>query len=175
MNLFRLLAFALTLIFLTSSSAFAIKVSKEAENDATPIAGCNKLPSSATIETMTVHDTANICHEMARVFEGIRNMDVTLFEETIFLLVVNKYDDDITQIAKELVEIIRLRGQFDKPDSWENTLNLVYRSWGDGGLIGPRQIIALLNAAGPKRAKSISDDALTLATIIAKRQYQKGD
>ena len=74
------------------------------------------------------------------------------------------------------MEIIRLRGLYDKPDRWYDTNNLVVKSWSAfNGVIGPRQIIAFLRAAGPGAAKGLSDDGLMHMIVLMKIQHQWGD
>jgi hypothetical protein len=74
------------------------------------------------------------------------------------------------------VEIIRLRGLYNKPDRWYDTNDLIVRSWvAFNGAVGPRQVISFLRAAGPDAAKGLSDDGPTNMIVLMKRQYQRGD
>jgi hypothetical protein len=82
--------------------------------------------------------------------------DITNFEKAIVVLQLKGYERDNTQIARELVEIIRLRGLYDKPDRWYETNNLIVRSWtAFNGAVGPSQVISFLRSAGPDAAKSM--------------------
>ena len=159
-------ALALTL---TSGAALAADVN--ADQDTTPVTQCEGLPPSVSIPTMSWSDTTKVCGEMLSVLQGIRRKDITSFEKTITVLQHFDYEGGYAagktqQIASELVEIIRLRGLYDKPDRWEDNNDLVLKSWvvipkdwsGRDGtfkphpldkIIGPRQIIDFLKGAGP--------------------------
>jgi hypothetical protein len=147
----------------------------EADQDATPVVQCEGLPLSVSIMVMTWSETTKVCREMARVLEGVRRKDITNFEKAIYVLQHQGYEADNSQVAKELVEIIRLRGLYDKPDRWYGTNDLIVRSWNAfNGAVGPRQVISFLRAAGPDAAKSLSDDGLSKMIILMKRQHQRG-
>jgi hypothetical protein len=80
------------------------------------------------------------------------------------------------QVTRELIEIIRLRGIYNKPDRWYDTNNLIVKSWNAfNGAVGPRDIIAFLRGAGPEAAKALSNDGLISMIILIKRQHQSGD
>jgi hypothetical protein len=52
----------------------------------------------------------------------------------------------------------------------------VVKSWNAfNGVIGPRQIISFLRAAGPQAAKGLSYDGLLHRIILMKIQHQQGD
>jgi hypothetical protein len=147
----------------------------DADKDITPVTQCEGLPPSVSISVMSWSDTTKVCREMARVLEGIRRKDITNFEKAVYLLQRQGYEKDNTQIARDLVEIIRLRGLYDKPDRWYGTNDLIIRSWtAFNGAVGPSQVISFLRAAGPA-AKRLSDDGLGNMIILMKQQYQRGD
>jgi len=148
----------------------------DADQDTTPVMQCEGLPPSVSIVVMSWSDTTKVCREMARVLEGVRRKDITSFEKAVYLLQRQGYEVENTQIAKELVEIIRLRGLYDKPDRWYGTNDLIVRSWtAFNGAVGPRQVISFLRAAGPDAAKRLSDDGLLNMIVLVKRQHQRGD
>lgn len=125
---------------------------------------------------MSWSETTKICREMARVLEGVRRKDITNFEKAIYVLQHQGYEADNSRVAKELVEIIRLRGLYDKPDRWYDTNDLIVRSWNAfKGAIGPRQVISFLRDAGPDAAKGLSDDGLSTMIVLMKIQHQRGE
>jgi hypothetical protein len=80
-----------------------------------------------------------------------------------------------SQIASELVDIIRLRGLFDKPIRWKETNELVWRGWQvTNNLIGPSEVDAFLRGSGPM-AKTLSDDGLEKMIILMQIMHQKGE
>jgi hypothetical protein len=170
----RLSAFYLALI-LALAPTIAGAADSEAEKDITPVAQCEELPASVSIPVMSWSNTAIVCREMASVLEGIRRKDITNFEKAVYILHAKGYEGEYPQIAKELVEIIRLRGLYDRPDRWYDTNNLVVKSWNAfNGVIGPGQIISFLRASGPQAAKGLSDDGLLHMIILMKIQHQQG-
>ena len=147
-----------------------------ADQDTTPVTKCDGLPPSVSIPDMSWLDTTDICREMKRVLVGIRNQDITKFEKAIHLLHSKGYEGSHTQIEKELVEIIRLRGLYDNPDRWFETNKLIQLVWiSQNGVTGPDRIIAILRDAGPKFAKSMSDEGLIRLIIVDISMYKSGD
>jgi hypothetical protein len=148
----------------------------EVDKDTTPVTQCEGLPPSVSIAVMSWSETTKICQQMVRVLEGVRRKDITNFEKAVYVLRHQGYEADNSGVATELVEIIRLRGLFDKPDRWFDTNDLIVRSWNAfNGAVGPRQVISLLRAAGPDAAKGLSDDGLTTMIILMKQQHQRGE
>jgi hypothetical protein len=148
----------------------------DADQDTTPVPQCEGLPPSVSITVMSWSETTKICREMARVLEGVRRKDITGFEKAVYVLQRQGYEVENTQIAKELVEIIRLRGLYDKPDRWYGTNDLIVRSWtAFNGAVRPPQVISFLRAAGPDAAKSLSDDGLLKMIVAMKRLHQRGE
>jgi hypothetical protein len=152
-------------------------VAADADKDATPVAQCDGLPPSVSIMVISWSETTKICRAMVRVLEGVRHKDITTFEKAAYLLhAKGGYEKDNVQVTQELVEIIRLRGLYDKPDRWYGTLDLILRAWeAFHGVVGPTQVISFLRSAGPDAAKGLSDDGLTSMIILMKRQYQSGE
>jgi hypothetical protein len=177
----KLIGAALALL-MTSGAAIAFD-----DQDITPVTQCEGLPPSVTIMLMSWSDTAKVCREMARVLVGVRRKDITNFEKAIVMLngtrrrlpdrlMYGGYEGDNTQVAKELVEIIRLRGLYDQPDRWDDTNDIIIRSWAAyDGVVGPRDVIAFLRGAGTDMAKSLSDDGLIAMIVLIKRDHQSGN
>jgi hypothetical protein len=152
-----------------------VAVADDADGDTTAVAQCEGLPPSVTIPVMTGSDTTRICRDMMRVLEGVRRKDITTFEKAAYVMQHNGYAKDGVLIAQQLVEIIRLRGLYNKPDRWDDTINLIVETWnGFKGAVSPAQVIAFLRRAGPDSAKGLSDDGLVSMIILMKRQYQNG-
>jgi hypothetical protein len=171
----RYAVFCIWLIF-GSAPMHATAGEIDADKDTAPVSQCEGLPPSVSIAVMSWSDTTKMCREMARVLEGIRRKDITNFEKAVYLLRRQGYEGDNTQIARELVEIIRLRGLYERPDRWYDTNDLIVRSWtAFNGAVGPRQVISFLRAAGSDAAKALSDDGLMKMIILMKMQHQRGD
>jgi hypothetical protein len=149
-----------------------------ADRDETLITDCAALPSAAAIDFYTRSQTAQFCQMIAGVLEGVRIMDLRYFEKGALVLSHSdcKGDSETADKAiKQLVEIIRLRGQYKSRAKWEGTLDLVARACqAFKGVVTPSVIIALLRSAGPA-AKTASDDALLMMLIMVKQRYQRGD
>jgi hypothetical protein len=145
------------------------------DKDTTMVTNCEDLPHSVSIEVMSWSETSKACREMMRVMEGVRNKDITMFEKVAVLIKFSGYEKDKIQILNELVEIIRLRGLYDKPDRWYGTIDVIWRSWSAfNGAVSPADVISLLRGAGGA-AKTISDSGLTTAIIMMKQQHQRGE
>jgi hypothetical protein len=167
-------AFCMGLI-LGSAPMQANAAETDADQDTTLVTRCESLRPTVSVAVMSRSDTTSICREMARVLEGIRRKDITNFEKAVYLLQSQGYEEDDAQIAKELVEIIRLRGLYDKPDRWYATNDVIVRSWtAFREAVGPRQVISFLQAEGPA-AKRLSDDGLGSMIVLMKEQYQRGE
>jgi hypothetical protein len=146
-----------------------------ADGDMTPVTACKNLPHSVELAVMSRSDTEKVCNVMLRVLEGVRDKDITRFSKYAFVIKAKGYEKNRTQIVAELVEIIRLRGLYDKPGRWEKTNDIIYRSFvGFHGAVTPSDTIAFLNGAGPT-AKTISDDGLLKTLIAIKRTHQSGE
>jgi hypothetical protein len=170
----RFILMALSVALLASSPAGAA-VADDADNDTTSVAQCEELPHSVSVREMAWSDTTAICREMMRVMDGVRHKDITQLEKLVSMLQRQGYKKENIQVAKEMVEIIRLRGLYDKPDRWLGTYNVIYKSWAAfHGVVGPGQVVSFLRAAGPDAAKGLSDDGLTTMIILMKQVYQSG-
>jgi hypothetical protein len=181
-NMKRKAIIAALALMMTSGAAYA---DGAADRDTTPVTQCEHLPPSVSIDVFSWTDTTDVCREMMRVLEGVRHKDITDFEKAAFVLhhkswpplpgITGGYGTDNMQVLKELIEIIRLRGLYDKPDRWHDTNDLSVKAWNAfNGAVGPGQIVAFLRGAGPDAAKALSDDGLITMIVFIKRQYQKG-
>jgi hypothetical protein len=71
------------------------------------------------------------------------------------------YEGSYKQIAAELVEIVRLRGLYNKPDRWETTIETVWKAFkGLNGAVTPHSIIQFLTEAGDA-AREWDDEGFT--------------
>ena len=71
---------------------------------------CDSLPPSASIEVFSNAQTREICRAMLRVLDGVRAEDISGFSKAAYLLSDNGYQQgNYTQIARELVDIVRFR------------------------------------------------------------------
>jgi hypothetical protein len=171
-------------LMMSSGVAYA---DPDADQDTTPVTVCTPkifptdhegLPPSVSIPVFSWKETTKVCQEMIRVLDGTRHKDITNFEKAVAVLHYGKlsYGTDDMQVTRELIEIIRLRGIYNKPDRWYDTNNLIVKSWNAFNVaVGPRDIIAFLRGAGPEAAKALSDDGLISMIILIKRQHQSGD
>lgn len=147
-----------------------------ADADMTLVKDCDALPHSVTVKEMSWSETMGICHQMMRVLEGVRNKDITMFEKFAIVMQVKGYENGDAQAIKEIVEIIRLRGLYDKPDRWFDTMNLIFNSWVDfHGAVGPADVIMFLRSYGPDGAKTLSDGGLEIMIVYMKSLYRNGN
>jgi hypothetical protein len=150
-------------------------IAEDANNDR-PIVSCDDPTIADTIKQLSRSDTMKICHEMLKVLEGVKVSNVREFSTVVFLFSLKGYEEGrYAQIASELVDIIRLRGLFDKPTRWEENNNLVWQGWQvTDNLIGPSEVQAFLRGSGPM-AKTLTDDGLEKMIILMKIMHQKGE
>jgi hypothetical protein len=72
------------------------------------------------------------------------------------------------QIISEVAQIIKLRGQAQKPDRWPYTADLVFKMYNDSNAaITPTDFIEVLSGAGPL-AETVSDDGLPRLILVYK-------
>jgi hypothetical protein len=147
------------------------------DNDLTPIETCENLPKTASIEVFTPRETAATCKEMLRIMEGITIADIRSFSKAAYVLSRSGYQEgNYSQIVRELVDIIRLRGLFNSRPRWYKTNDFVVRCWtAFHGIVSPKDIQAFLISAGPDAAKSLSDDGFQNMVFVLKELRQRGD
>ncbi len=159
-------------------SLFSITAfSATAQIDATvTVTSCENLLPSASIEVFGPSDTKSTCNELLRILQGVKIGDLQSFDKAAYVLSRTGYrQGEYQQIVHELVDIVRLRGLYNKPDRWYSTIDLVVRSYqAFNGIVTPKDIEEFLRSSGPM-AKTLSDDGLTNMIIIIKRQRQQGN
>jgi hypothetical protein len=147
----------------------------DADSDTTPVPMCTNTPVSAVIEAESKADASMICRAMG-LLDGVRVKDIRTFSKAVVVLSRAGYEGSNSDIAKQLVEIVRLRGQYDKPDQWYPTLDTVVRSYqAFNGVVAPTDVIVFLHSAGPKAAKGLSNEGLETMLILIKEKKQQGD
>ncbi len=173
----KIIRTALTAGLLLAAMSRMAAAGAAADEDRTPVMQCDNLPLTASIEVFTKTQTVAVCKEMLRVLEGVTISDLRSFSKAAFLLSAQGYEEgNYSQIARELVDVIRLRGFYNQQARWYPTLDAINRSWtAFNGVIGPRKIQEFLRAAGPQAAKSLSDDGLLTAIIVMKNLHQRGE
>jgi hypothetical protein len=149
-----------------------------ADRDETLITDCAALPPAASINFYARGQIERFCQTITGVLEGVRVRDLRYFEKGALVVTSSGCESDsetADKAIKQLVEIVRLRGQYKSPAKWAGTLDLVARTCqAFKGVVTPSVIIALLRSAGPA-AKTASDDALLMMLVMVKQRYQRGD
>jgi hypothetical protein len=164
------------------ASIFALAIAMSAPamaddaKDFTPVPKCEDISFSASISVFSKADAVGHCRAMEKVLEGVRVQDIRTFETAAYVLSRKGYhEDQYDQIVMELVEIVRLRGQFDKPDKWEPTLNVVWKGFeGTNHDVTPYTVRTFLKGAGPM-AKTLSDEGLINMMSYMHVAHQQGD
>src|SRR5262249_32652869 len=128
-------------------------------------------------EVLDQTEAEGVCWEMMRILQGVTLADLHEFSMAVFMLSKKGYETgNYSQIARDLVDIIRLRGLFNKELRWKPTVELVWKLWmGENGLISPRTIREFLVSAGPEAAKALSDDGLINMMIYFVVEQKNGD
>lgn len=160
-------------IFLSTQIAWA---ETSSDNDTTVVTDCDKLPPSASIEAFSWRETATVCQQMTKILQGVRIKDVRTFEKAGSLLHAQNCGPDTKENGvRDLVEIVRRRGLFDKSDRWYGTADLVWRVCeAFKGLVTSKDVIEFLKESGPM-SKTLSDDGLLKMLIVVKQMRQRGD
>jgi hypothetical protein len=162
-----------------AACAFGSAICHADEADLTPIADCDQLPPSAVIEQMSNSSAVPICREAMKVLDDVTVEDVRNFEKGAYLLSRKGYEEGhYAKITAELVEIIRLRGQYHDRAQWMPTLEVIWKSYnGLHGAVTPSDVIAILQGirqgSGPERAKQMTDDDLYAAIVFTKHFKQQ--
>jgi len=140
------------------------------------VTSCDHLPISDQIEVFSPRDTMAVCREMLRVMEGVSVDDLITMQKAVYVMSHDGYHDgDYALIARKLVDIIRLRGEYASPATWKGTLDIAYRSWeAFNGLVSPDDIAQLLHDLGPM-AKTINDDGLISMVVMIEMRKKHGD
>jgi len=174
-------AFGITAIYNMSPrympQSSTVATAQDPYQDTTPVTQCDGLPSSLSLDNaFSWSQTANICRQMLRTLDGIRRKDIANFSLAIWSMRNKGYDADYLQVAKELIEIIRLRGLYNKPDRWKDANDVIYGTWvALNGSVSAKQVIAILRNTDEQRARALSDDGLRRIIVYAKQQNQSGN
>ncbi len=144
----KLLHLILGVVFLSAQIA---RAETPSDNDPTVVTDCDKLPPSASIEVFSWRQTAAVCQQMTKILQGVRIKDIRTFEKGGFLLRAQNCGPDTEENGvRDLVEIVRRRGLFDKPDRWHGTVDLVWRVCeAFRGLVTSKDVIEFLKNSGP--------------------------
>lgn len=166
----------LRLFIVLALAAFAPirAVADEGDNDLTPVPMCDAMPASAVISALPSADALRICRAMG-LLDGVRVKDIRAFSKAAVVLSHEGYEASLVEITKQLVEIVRLRGLYDKPDRWYPNIDLIVRSYqAFNGVVTPLDADAFLAAAGDA-AKTLSDKGFGMMLIYIKERKQQGD
>jgi hypothetical protein len=131
----------------------------DADSDTTPVLIYNRLPDTAGIEVLSKSDALSICRAMG-LLDGVRVEDIRAFSKCAAVLSHEGYEGSNSDIAKQLVQVVRLRGLYAQPDRWLPTLDIVARAYqAFNSVVAPSDIIAsFLRDAGPDASKALSDE-----------------
>ncbi|MBO0755731.1 MAG: hypothetical protein J2P54_07710 [Bradyrhizobiaceae bacterium] len=79
------------------------------------------------------------------------------------------------QIISEVAQIIKLRGQSQKPERWPYTADIVFRTYStSNAAITPTDFIGVLSGAGPL-AETVSDDGLIRLMLVGKHERDNNE
>jgi hypothetical protein len=165
-------------VLIVAASLLALAGSAQADDakDFTPIPKCEDISYSASIAVFSKADAVGHCRAMEKVLEGVRVEDLREFENFAYVLShygykVGQYD----QIVRELVEIVRLRGLYNKHEGWHSTVEVVFKGFeGTNGDVTPYTVMTFLKGAG-QFAKTLSDDGLINTIALIHVSHQNGD
>jgi hypothetical protein len=163
-----------------STLALAIALSAPAmaddAKDFTLVPKCEDISFSVSISVFSKADAVGHCLAMEKVLEGVRVQDIRTFETAAYVLSRKGYHEgQYDQIVMELVETVRLRSQYDKPDRWHDTVDLVWKGFqGTNHDVTPYTIRTFLKGSGPM-AKTLSDDGLISMMAYMHTAHQSGD
>ncbi|HEY5205002.1 MAG TPA: hypothetical protein VIJ63_10425 [Roseiarcus sp.] len=161
----------LSLLILTASPAFGGSL---ADSDSTPVPMCDQMSGSAVFEGISADDAKAVCRAMG-LLDGVRVEDIRTFSKAAFVLAREGYVGNDGAIAKQLVQIVRLRGLYDKPERWYATVDIVVRTYqAFNGVVTPIDVIDFLGSSGTMR-KTLSDDGFRNMLIVLKEIKQQSD
>jgi hypothetical protein len=143
-----------------------------ADHDATPVPFCNQMPASAVIEVFSKTEAEGICHAMG-LLDGVRVEDIREFSKASYVLSRWGYDGTRADITRQLVEIMRLRGLYNKPERWHPNLDIITGMYSAfNGVISPLDAIASLRGSGEstKSLDGVGFGMTLIALLEQKRQ-----
>ena len=159
---------SIILILLTS----AANAESPDDQDITPVPICGQMPKSAIISVLNDSDVQRICRAMG-LLDGVRVKDIRNFSKAVIVIRHEGYEDSNDETAKQLVQIIRLRGLYDKPDRWEKNLDIIVRVYqAFNGVVTPIDTIQFLKAAGDA-GKMFSDEGFKNMLIVVFEQKKQ--
>src|SRR5215469_3252959 len=116
---------------------------------AEPLARCDGIPQTALITVFGGKDATAVCNEMLKVLDQPTTDDLIYFEKVAYLFNQQGYSKDYATITAELVDVIRLRGLYDKQPRWKETVDLLYRTYvAFHGAVTPEVAVDFLEGAG---------------------------
>ncbi|MGO8740637.1 hypothetical protein [Rhodoblastus sp.] len=152
------------------------RADEAADHDETPASDCSNLPPEASLPVFSWAETARFCQKASIILEGMRIKDIRTFEKGAVVLSFGHCGTgDLQNSIATLLEIVRLRGQYNQPDRWYGTADLMARIcqvYKDA--VPPSEIIAFLRSAGPA-AKTLSDEGLRNMIIMMEIRHQQGE
>ena len=158
---------ALLLTFFCATLAFA----SPADDDVTLVPICTNMPAPAVINAINKADAVRICNAM-NTLRGVRVKDIRTFSKSAVALSVAGYRGSFDGTARQLAQIVRLRGLYDNPDRWYANVDIIVRAFqAFNGLLTPQDAIDFLRSAG-EASKSLSDDGFTRMLIIVKERKE---
>jgi hypothetical protein len=148
-----------------------------AKADEQPMSDCAEIHE--IIYDLSPDELVPMCHAAMRtmgIFGGPKFSDfMYLVDYTEAMSRVAGYKrGQYDQIISEVSEIIKLRGQAQKPDRWPYTADIVFKTYStSNAAITPTDFIGVLRGAGPV-AETVSDDSL-LKLVIASKHNRDND
>jgi len=135
------------------------------DDDETPVSICSSMPDTAVFARIQRADAIRVCNAM-NLLHGVRAKDVRPFAQASAAMVVSGYGGALDDIAKQLAEILVLRGLSESPDRWASNLDIVVRGYqAFRDKLSPLADIGFLLAAGPM-AKTLSDEGFTRMLVV---------
>lgn len=173
MDRLKAAAIAAAAFMALASPSLAVTDAPE-DRDATPSPVCDQMPAAAVISVMSTADAGRVCRAMG-LLDGVRVKDIRTFSKAVVVLSHEGYAGSDEEIAQQLVEIVRLRGLYNKPDRWYPNVDIIVRAYqAFNGVVSPRDAIEFLAAAG-KAGKTLSDDGfMTMMAVLLERKRQAG-
>jgi len=144
------------------------------DSDVTLVPMCSSMPDSAVFSRIQKSDAIRVCNAM-NLLHGVRAKDVRLFARASAAMIVSGYGGTPDEIAKQLAEIVILRGLSDSPDRWASNLDIVVRGFqAFKDKLSPLADIGFLLAAGAM-AKTLSDDGFTRMLVVLMERVEDSE
>jgi hypothetical protein len=151
----------IALAALAGSTLLTVSIAR-ADTEA-PMSDCSEIHE--IVYDLSPDELVPMCHAAMRamgILGGPKFSDFKyLIDYTEAMSKVAGYKrDQYDQIISEVSQIIKLRGQVQKPDRWPHTADIVFKTYNDSNAaITPTDFIGVLSGAGPL-AETVSDDSL---------------